>query len=79
MATDWGKRYNQSCSIVGDFPHSLGDGGFLMEPAEAGVSPPGLGANKRGVGHVDADGDVVNRLWKDRRARGEIWKYVISV
>lgn len=35
-----------------------------MEPAEVRVRPPGLATNQRGVGHVDADWNVVHRLYK---------------
>ena len=55
VATHGSHGYKQCCSISGDLAHSLGDGVSLVEPAEAGVSPPGLAANQHRVRHVDAD------------------------
>ncbi len=72
MATEWSHGHKQSSSIFGDSSHSLGDGDSLIEPAEAGVRPPGLATNQRGVRHVDADRDVVHWLCKDRRKKVRI-------
>lgn len=55
VATEWSHGHKQRFPIFGDFPHGLGDGDSLMEPAEVGVSPPGLATNEQGVRHVDAD------------------------
>lgn len=55
VAADRSRGHKQCRPISGDSPHSVGDGDSLMEPAEAGLRPPGLATNQRGVRHVDAD------------------------
>lgn len=67
VATNGSHGHEQRCPVSGDPPHLLGDDGSLVEPSEAGVRPPRLATNQRRVGHVDADGDMMDGLCKDRR------------
>lgn len=55
VATHGSLGHNQCRSILGDCPHSGGDGGLLVEPAEAGVRAPGLATHQRRVSNVDAE------------------------
>ena len=45
---------HQRLAVGGDAAQHGGDGGSLVEPAEGGVGTPGLGADQRRVGVVDA-------------------------
>lgn len=69
VAADGSLGHEQYRPVLGDAAHGVGHGDSLVEPVEAGVRPPGLAADQRGVGHVDADGDVVHRLC-DRQGVG---------
>lgn len=66
MAANGPHGHKQRRPVSGDPPHLLSDDGCLVEPGEAGVRPKRLAANQRGVGHVDADGDVRDGLCQDR-------------
>ena len=61
----------QRLAVGGDAAQRGGHGGPVVEPAEGGVGAPGLCADQRRVGVVDAHGHVMHRLCRTQAIIGE--------
>lgn len=56
-------------AVLRDGAHGVGDDVPFVQPAEAGLRPPGLAAHQRRMRHIDADRYVMHCLCGETQKR----------